>query len=190
LLSGNKRESAARHRDAAPRSSPAFPRGAAARARAPSRCELSHDAREALKVDRERVEAFLRDDDLDLDEAAALAIYASHALDVFETIKLAEPIDAAVHLDLRPMLEPVMGRQDDCAWCVLLVTRDSGRIFRGGPTGLRQLREVRSDVKNQHSAGAGPRPASSARSTRRSCGTSNGSPSCCFGTSSAGRSTI
>jgi hypothetical protein len=115
--------------------------------------DLSHDAREALKVDRERVEAFLRDDDLDLDEAAALAIYASHALDVFETVKLAEPIDAAVHLDLRPMLEPVIGRQDDGAWCVLLVTRDSGRIFRGGPTGLRQLREVRSDVKGQHSAG-------------------------------------
>ena len=36
---------------------------------------------------------------------------------------------------------------------MLLVTRDSARIFRGGPTGIREIRDVQSDVKNQHSAG-------------------------------------
>lgn len=115
--------------------------------------ELSHDAAEALKVDRERLETFLRDDDLDVGDAAALAIYSSDALDVFRVIKLPEPIDAAVHVDQRPILEPVMGLEDEGGWCVLLVTRDSARIFRGGPTGIREIREVHSDVKNQHSAG-------------------------------------
>jgi peptide subunit release factor 1 (eRF1) len=35
----------------------------------------------------------------------------------------------------------------------LLVTRDSARIFRGGPSGIRQVSEVSSEVKNQHRAG-------------------------------------
>ena len=115
--------------------------------------DFSHDAMETLKVDRERIEAFLRDDDLDVGEAAALAIYASHALDLFQAVKLPDPVDPAVHVDQRPILEPVMGLQDDGAWCVLLVTRDSARIFRGGPSGIREIRDVHSDVKNQHSAG-------------------------------------
>jgi peptide chain release factor subunit 1 len=115
--------------------------------------DFSRDAMETLKVDRERIEAFLRDDDLDVGEAAALAIYASHALDVFRALKLPDPVDPAVHVDQRPILEPVMGLQDDGAWCVLLVTRDSARIFRGGPSGIREIRDVHSDVKNQHSAG-------------------------------------
>jgi peptide chain release factor subunit 1 len=115
--------------------------------------DLSHDAMQALKVDRERIEAFLRDDDLDAGEAAALAIYASHALGVFEAVKLPDAIDPAVHVDQRPILEPVMGLQDEGAWCVLLVTRDSARIFRGGPAGIREVHDVNSDVKNQHSAG-------------------------------------
>lgn len=34
--------------------------------------DMSSDAAKALKVDRERIEAILRDDDLDVDEAAAL----------------------------------------------------------------------------------------------------------------------
>jgi peptide chain release factor subunit 1 len=115
--------------------------------------DLSHDAAEALKVDRERIEEFLRADDLDVDGATGLAIYASDALDVFKVIKLAEPVDAAVHVDQRPILEPVMGLADDGAWCVLVVTRSSGRIFRGGPTAIREVRDVHSNVKNQHSAG-------------------------------------
>src|SRR5829696_7833348 len=64
--------------------------------------ELSHDAKEALKVDRERLEAFLRDDDLDMAGAGALAVYSSHALDLFAAVKLAEPVDGAVHVDERP----------------------------------------------------------------------------------------
>src|SRR5919112_5345147 len=115
--------------------------------------DFSHDAMETLKVDRERIEAFLRDDDLDVDEAAALAIYASHALDVFQALKLPDPLEPAVHVDQRPILEPVMGLQDEGAWCVLLVTRDSARLFRGGPTGIREIHDLQSDVKNQHSAG-------------------------------------
>ncbi len=46
-----------------------------------------------------------------------------------------------------------MGAQDEGDWCVLLVTRDTARVFRGGPTALREVRELHSDVKNQHAAG-------------------------------------
>lgn len=114
--------------------------------------DLSHDAQEALKADRERIERFL-EEEIDFSEAEAVAIYSAQALDFFQAIKLAEPLDAAVHVDLRPMLEPVMGHEDEGEWCVLLVTRDSGRIFRGGPTGIRENRDFHSDVKGQHQQG-------------------------------------
>src|SRR3954451_2504517 len=114
---------------------------------------LSRDAVESLQADRERLETFLRDGDLDLDGAGALAVYASDALEVFEAIKLPDPVDAEVYVDRWPILEPVLGLEDEGDWCVLLVTRETARIFRGGPTGLREVRGVESDVKNQHSAG-------------------------------------
>jgi peptide chain release factor subunit 1 len=114
--------------------------------------ELSHDAAEALDADRERIETFLRDE-LDASGARAIAIYSALALDVFEVIKLADAVDTAVHVDLRPVLEPIMGHEDEGAWCVLLVTRETARIFRGGPTGLREIHDLQSDVKNQHQAG-------------------------------------
>jgi peptide chain release factor subunit 1 len=113
---------------------------------------LSDDAREALAADRERLEAYLRDE-LDPSDAAGIAIFSASALDVFEVVKLADPVDAGVHVDQRPFLEPVLGHEDEGKWCVLLVTRETGRIFRGGPTGIREIRELSSDVKNQHKAG-------------------------------------
>src|SRR5215204_3119690 len=67
------------------------------------------------------LDAALRDDALSADAVEALAVYASHALDVLEVVKLADPVESAVHVDLRPILEPVMGREEDGAWCVLLV---------------------------------------------------------------------
>jgi peptide chain release factor subunit 1 len=114
---------------------------------------LSDDAAGELAFDRERIEALLRGDELDIGGAAGLAIYSSHALDVFEVVKLADHVDAAVYVEPRPILEPVIGLQDDGAWCVLLVTRDTARIFRGGPTHLREVRDLHSEVKNRHSAG-------------------------------------
>ena len=114
--------------------------------------ELSDDAKEALEADRERIERFLRED-LDVSGAEAIAVYSAQALDVFEVVKLANPVESDVHIDLRPLLEPIMGHEDAGDWCVLLVTRESGRIFRGGPTGIREIADVHSDVKGQHQAG-------------------------------------
>ncbi len=114
--------------------------------------DLSQDAKEALEADRERIERFLRED-LDVSDAEAIVIYSSHALDVFEVVKLANPVDSDVRIDLRPVLEPIMGHEDAGDWCVLLVTREAGRIFRGGPTGIREIGDVHSDVKGQHQAG-------------------------------------
>lgn len=114
--------------------------------------DLSHDAKEALKADQQRIESFLNGE-MDPSEAGAIAIYSSQALDFFEVVKLAHPLEGSVHVDLRPILEPVLGHEDEGEWCVLLVTRDSGRIFRGGPTGLREIRQFDSDVKGQHQKG-------------------------------------
>jgi peptide chain release factor subunit 1 len=114
---------------------------------------LSEDALEALEVDRARIEDYLREDALDVDGAAGLAVYSASALDEYRAIKLLEPIETAVHVDQRPILEPIMGATDEGDWCVLLATRDSARIFRGGTTSLREIGDVQSKVKNQHAAG-------------------------------------
>jgi peptide chain release factor subunit 1 len=113
---------------------------------------ISRDARESLEADRARIESFLREDP-DVDGAGALAVYASHALDTFTAVKLPHPVDGAVAIDQWPLLEPVVGLQDQRDWCVLLVTRESARIFRGGPTALREINDIHTDVKNQHSKG-------------------------------------
>src|SRR3954454_11119198 len=112
----------------------------------------SRDAVQALRSDRERIEAFLRDDDLDVSEAAALAIYSAQALDVFAAIKLPNPVESAVHIDQWPLLEPVMGLQDAGDWCVLLVTRESTRTSRGVPSPIRQAPALRSAVTNPPTA--------------------------------------
>ena len=114
--------------------------------------DLSDDARAELSADRERIEAFLRND-LDVSEAGAIAIYSAQALDFFQAIKLADAVESGVRIDLRPILEPLIGHEDEGDWCVLLVTRDTARVFRGGPTGIREIGDVNSDVKNQHQAG-------------------------------------
>lgn len=114
---------------------------------------LSEDALEALEVDRARIEDYLREDALDVDGVAGLAVYSASALDEYRAIKLLEPIETAVHVDQRPILEPIMGATDEDDWCVLLATRDSARIFRGGTTNLREIGDVQSKVKNQHAAG-------------------------------------
>src|SRR5687768_6651014 len=58
--------------------------------------DFSHDAQEALKADRERIERFLTDE-MNVSEAEAFAIYSAQALDFFQAVKLAEPIESAVH---------------------------------------------------------------------------------------------
>jgi len=48
--------------------------------------------------------------------------------------------------------KPTRTRGSDSDWCALLVTRDSGRIFRGGPTGIREPATC-TPTRNQHQAG-------------------------------------
>src|SRR4051812_43544301 len=150
---------------------------------------LSDDAREALEADRARIEQFLQDE-LDAGGAEAIAVYSALALDVFRVVKLAQPVESRVHVDLRPLLEPVMGQEDEGDWCVLLVTRGTGRIFRGGPTGIRESSTSSPTSRTSTRPAVGRRRASSGPWSWRSSGTSSVSPSCCSGRSSAGRSSI
>src|SRR4051812_28058409 len=82
--------------------------------------ELSRDAKEALAADRARIETYLTEE-FDGSEARALVVYSALALDVFQVIKLADPVEPGVHVDLWPVLETVMGQEDEGTWCVLLV---------------------------------------------------------------------
>lgn len=50
---------------------------------------------------------------IDVSEAEAIAICSAQTLNVVPAIKLAEPIEAAGHVDLRRIIEPVMGHEDE-----------------------------------------------------------------------------
>ena len=69
---------------------------------------FSHDARQAVRSDLERLTTYLGSDDLPVSGARALAIYASHGSGLFETVALSQPSASSIYLDRQPYIEPVV----------------------------------------------------------------------------------
>jgi hypothetical protein len=108
---------------------------------------LSHDARQAIRSDLERLETYLASDDLPVSGAGALAIFASRGSELFETITLSQPSASAVYLEREPHLEPIVTEPAAQRWCAVLVsTRDvtidmgAGATAAGRTTGSAYVR--------------------------------------------------
>jgi peptide chain release factor subunit 1 len=83
---------------------------------------LSHDARQAVRSDLERLAAYLGSDDLPVSGAGALAIFASHGSGLFETVALSHPSASSIYLDREPHIEPVVVEPAAQRWCAVLVS--------------------------------------------------------------------
>jgi peptide chain release factor subunit 1 len=114
---------------------------------------LSHEERNVLRDDIERVRGFMESTELPVRGAHALAIFCSGKAGLFEVIKLPRPVPSDVVLSRSPFIEPLVEVSAPGRWCVLLVNRRLARIFRGSAERLLETARVTDDVHGQHDQG-------------------------------------
>jgi peptide chain release factor subunit 1 len=114
---------------------------------------LDHDTRAALRADLERVQKELTNGGPDAKGAHGLAIFASSPLDLFEVLKLSEPVDHEPVIADRPFIEPLSAIGPPQRWCALLVNRRTARLFCGPGGALEELEFIQDDVHGQHDQG-------------------------------------
>jgi peptide chain release factor subunit 1 len=97
---------------------------------AASRARLSHEEREGLKADFQRIRRFF-DSDFDRDGARGLAVFAAGLDGIWRTLPLPDPVPDGVavgpEFSLTP-LAPLVGRGDGAI--VAVVGRERGELFR------------------------------------------------------------
>jgi peptide chain release factor subunit 1 len=114
---------------------------------------LSHDERQALRADVERVRRTLQGSDVASDATHGLVVFACGPADLFEVVRLPHPIASRVVVDDRPCVEPLVRSGESERWCVLLVNRRTARIFDGTADGLEETDRIEGDTHRQHDQG-------------------------------------
>ncbi|HEX2070291.1 MAG TPA: Vms1/Ankzf1 family peptidyl-tRNA hydrolase [Thermoleophilaceae bacterium] len=114
------------------------------------RRDLSHEAREALRDDVERVREYL--ESADFDGTQGIAVFAAGGTGLFEALHLPHPVESTVAVDRAAHVAP-LASEPEGSWLVVLVNRSSGRLLRGGPGGLREEGKVDDEVHGQHDQG-------------------------------------
>ena len=115
--------------------------------------DLEHDERMELRADVARVREALTSTDIASNGSRAVAVYACGPLNLLEIISLRRPVASAVVLERSPHVEPLVADADAERWCVVLVNRRNGRIFRGAGDALAETDRVEDDVHSQHDQG-------------------------------------
>jgi peptide chain release factor subunit 1 len=113
---------------------------------------LSHQDRRGLDASLERARAFLEPGP-PADGAHALAVFASEAAGLFETVKLPRSVPSRVAIGRSPLVGPLASLEWGERWCVALVNRRDARVLRGSPHGLREVASVRDEVHRRHDQG-------------------------------------
>jgi peptide chain release factor subunit 1 len=114
---------------------------------------LDHAARAALRADLERIQSELTNGGVDAKGAHGLAVFASGPANLFEVLKLSEPVEHEPVIADRPFIEPLSAIGPPERWCVLLVNRRTARLFCGPGGAMEELELIRDDVHGQHDQG-------------------------------------
>jgi peptide subunit release factor 1 (eRF1) len=114
---------------------------------------LSHAERAALRADLERVEAELGSGGLDAKGAHGLAVFASSAADLFEVLKLSEPVEHEPVIADAPFIEPLSAIGAPERWCALLVNRRVARLFCGPGAALEEVELIEDELRRRHGQG-------------------------------------
>src|SRR3954451_10898765 len=112
---------------------------------------LEHDAKVALRADVDRVEEFLST--FSPKGAHGVVVYACSPADLFEVIRLPRPIDTRAVIDDSPLIEPLAELIGAGSWFVVLVNRQTGRMFLGDRERLDEVDVVVDNVHGQHKQG-------------------------------------
>jgi peptide chain release factor subunit 1 len=114
---------------------------------------LAPAARASLRADLERVQTELGQGGLDAKGAHGLAVFASSAADLFEVLKLAEPVDHEPVIADAPFIEPLSAVGPPERWCALLVNRRVARLFCGPGAALEEVELIEDDLRRRHAQG-------------------------------------
>jgi peptide chain release factor subunit 1 len=125
-----------------------------ARRRIDEETDLSGEELQALRADLGRVEERLRANDIADDGARGVAIFACGPEQLFEVIRLPQPVDSAVYVDSTVHVEPLTSVGISEHWGVLLCNRRTARIFAGsGAEGLEETDRIENEVHSRHDQG-------------------------------------
>src|SRR4051795_12003767 len=100
-----------------------------AAARMADESDLEHDALVAVREDIERVRDALSGDELDAKGARAVAVFACGPADLFEVVKLPQPVATHVIIDASPWIEPLVRVGIEPRVAVAVVDRHNLRLF-------------------------------------------------------------
>lgn len=113
---------------------------------------LSHDQREALKADLERIDEFFQG--LDRDGVRGMAVFASQLDSVWRTLRLPQAVNDAVKVNkefhLSPLVPLLRGLDGTL---VVQVGREQGRFFRLDRGQLHEVADHTEDTPDQHDQG-------------------------------------
>jgi peptide subunit release factor 1 (eRF1) len=113
---------------------------------------LSHEQKESLRADLERVQSELGNG-AGTKGAHGLAIFSCSAAGLFEILRLSEPVDHEPVISDAPYLAPLSGIGDGGLWCVVLVNRRTARLFCGSSDALDEVALVDDQTRNKHDQG-------------------------------------
>jgi peptide chain release factor subunit 1 len=114
---------------------------------------LSPSARTSLRADLDRVHGELGKGGLDAKGAHGLAVFASSGADLFEVLKLAEPVDHDPVIADAPFIEPLSAIGPPERWCALLVNRRVARLFCGPGAALEEVELIEDELRRRHDQG-------------------------------------
>src|SRR6266576_113353 len=111
---------------------------------------LSPVAQTSLRADLGRIEAELGGSGLDAKGAHGLAVFAASAVDLFEVLKLSEPVDHDPVIADAPFIEPLSAIGPPERWCALLVNRRVARLFCGPGAALEEVELIEDELRRRH----------------------------------------
>jgi len=114
---------------------------------------VSHAAQTSLRADVERIDAELGRGGLDAKGAHGLAVFASSAINLFEVLKLSEPVDHDPVIADAPFIEPLSAIGPPERWCALLVNRRVARLFCGPGAALEEVELIEDELRRRHDQG-------------------------------------
>ena len=116
--------------------------------------EAERAAREqdgSVREDVERIRELFKT--FDFQGANGVAVFACGAEDLLEAIKLPRAVENAVVIDDSPYVEPLAEVQAAALYGVVLVNRQTARIFRGSRDHLEEIARVDDEVHGRHDQG-------------------------------------
>src|SRR3954468_6817987 len=105
----------------------------------------------SVREDVDRIREAFRD--FDFQGAHGVAVFACGSEDLLEVIKLPRTIESAVVIDESPFVEPLVEVQAAAIYGVVLVNRQTARIFRGSRDRLEEVARVDDQVHRRHDQG-------------------------------------